>query len=176
MSDVLRLTDHSLTTYIGTADAFKRYEIATGATIDDSTGLLTITQDQYANLQILSFQIGSNVYDLSPNAQIWPRSLNIAIGGSSSKIYLVVNDIGNITGSGLDFINGYSFLYVLGRFSSAVVILSKCVSFFFFQRALLRHLRYHQPADRLGIHRLYQRDHQLESYRVIPSGATQMSF
>lgn len=49
-------------------------------------------------------------YGLTPNAQIWPRSLNTAIGGSADDIYLVVNDIGSDSGSGLDFINGYTFL------------------------------------------------------------------
>jgi hypothetical protein len=47
---------------------------------------------------------------LTPNAQIWPRSLNSAIGGSADKIYLIVGDIGSNSGSGLDFINGYGFL------------------------------------------------------------------
>jgi len=32
------------------------------------------------------------------------------IGGSSSNIYLIVNNIGTPSGSGLDFINGYTFL------------------------------------------------------------------
>ena len=81
--------------------------------MDSTTGLLTISSSQYANLQTLSFNIGSTSYDLSPNAQIWPRSLNSAIGGSSGSIYLVVGDIGSSSGSGLDFIDGYTFLYVL---------------------------------------------------------------
>jgi hypothetical protein len=54
--------------------------------------------------------IGGTTFEFTPNAQIWPRSLNTLIGGSASGIYLVVNDIGTPTGSGLDFINGYTFL------------------------------------------------------------------
>lgn len=80
--------------------------------MDSNTGLLAITNDQYANLEPLSFQIGDITYDLEPNAQIWPRSLNSKIGGNSGSIYLIVNDIGTNSGAGLDFINGYSFLYV----------------------------------------------------------------
>lgn len=38
------------------------------------------------------------------------RSLNTAIGGSASAIYLIVNDIGSNTGEGLDFIDGQVFL------------------------------------------------------------------
>lgn len=71
-----------------------------------------ITSAQYANLQTLNFNIGGVNYGLTANAQIWPRSLNTDIGGSSDSIYLIVNDIGTHSGSGLDFINGYSFLYV----------------------------------------------------------------
>ena len=38
------------------------------------------------------------------------RSLNTAIGGSASSIYLIVNNIGSPTGEGLDFIDGMTFL------------------------------------------------------------------
>ena len=80
--------------------------------MDETNGLLTITSDQYAKLQTLTFNIGNNAYDLTPNAQIWPRSLNSMIGGSSNSIYLVVSDIGSQSGSGFDFIMGYAFLSV----------------------------------------------------------------
>ncbi|EIN04506.1 aspartic proteinase [Punctularia strigosozonata HHB-11173 SS5] len=95
--------------YIAT-DAYNKYKSATGATLDSATGLLRITTSQYNSLSNLVFTIGSKTYTLTPNAQIWPRSLNSYIGGSSSYVYLVVNDIGSNTGSGLDFIDGYTFL------------------------------------------------------------------
>ena len=143
------------------ADAFQEYQSATSSTLDFNTGLLTVTNDQYAKLKTLSFHIGSTSYDLSPNAQIWPRSLNTAIGGSSGSIYLVVNDLGSPTGSGLDFINGYTFLYVLSLFfHSYWITYEACI--FFVQGALLQHLRYYPPTGGLCIHGLYQRDHQLE--------------
>jgi hypothetical protein len=47
---------------------------------------------------------------LTPNGQIWPRNLNADIGGVSGDIYLIVGDIGSDSGSGLDFINGQTFL------------------------------------------------------------------
>lgn len=81
--------------------------------MDPTTNLLTITSAQYANLTTLSFNVGDTSYDLTPNAQIWPRSLNAAVGGNSSAIYLVVNNIGWQSGSGFDFCNGYTFLYVI---------------------------------------------------------------
>ena len=49
-------------------------------------------------------------FGLTPNGQIWPRALNADIGGVSGAIYLIVGDIGNDSGSGLDFINGQCFL------------------------------------------------------------------
>ena len=36
--------------------------------------------------------------------------LNEAIGGTSDGIYLIVSDLGSMSGDGLDFINGMSFL------------------------------------------------------------------
>lgn len=74
-----------------------------------TTGLLTITASQYENLQSLYFNIGGNSYELTPNAQIWPRSLNAHVGGDENSIYLVVTDLGRPSGQGLDFISMISF-------------------------------------------------------------------
>jgi cathepsin E len=49
-------------------------------------------------------------YELTANAQIWPRSLNSVINGESGNIYLIVADLTTPTGQGLDFINGKVFL------------------------------------------------------------------
>ena len=51
-----------------------------------------------------------NTFALIPNAQIWPRSLNTYIGGSTGVIYSIVNSIGNSSGLGMDFTNGQAFL------------------------------------------------------------------
>lgn len=74
-------------------DAFNAYKKATGATLDNNTGLLRITSSQFSALKNLNFDIGGETYALTPNAQIWPRSLNADIGGSSNDIYLVVADV-----------------------------------------------------------------------------------
>ncbi|KAH0591101.1 hypothetical protein H2248_001205 [Termitomyces sp. 'cryptogamus'] len=95
--------------YIAT-DAFNRYCSATGAVVDSTTGLLRITSSQFSNLQSLFFTINGATLEFTANAQLWPRSLNTALGGSASSIYLIVADNGADTGSGLDFINGYAFL------------------------------------------------------------------
>ena len=49
-------------------------------------------------------------FELTANAQIWPRSLNTPIGGTAGDIYLIVADSGSNSGSGLDFILGQTFL------------------------------------------------------------------
>jgi len=48
-------------------------------------------------------------YELTPNAQLWPRSLNTAIGGDEDKIYLIVHDLGSLGGVG-DFVLRMGFL------------------------------------------------------------------
>jgi len=110
LSTTAGIVDTGTTLILIASDAFQQYQSATGGTMDSTTGLLSISPSQFSSLETLSFEIGGTSYDLSPNAQIWPRSLNVAIGGSADSIYLVVGDIGSSLGSGLDFINGYTFL------------------------------------------------------------------
>ncbi|KAG2067295.1 family A1 protease [Suillus decipiens] len=104
------ITYGSETILSSTADAFVKYQSATGATPDKTTGLLTISSAQYKALKNLDFHAGQKIYTLTPNAQIWPRSLNSKVGGISDVIYLVVSDIGSPSGQGLDFVQGYTFL------------------------------------------------------------------
>ena len=65
----------------------------TGATEDETTGLLTISTSDYANLQSLNFAIGGTTFELTPDTQTWPRALNTAIGGSADSIYLIISDV-----------------------------------------------------------------------------------
>ncbi|KAH8984539.1 aspartic peptidase A1 [Lactarius hatsudake] len=110
LSTTAGIVDSGTTLILIATDAFNRYKTATGAVLDGITGLLKITSTQFSNLQSLFFTAGGTSFELTANAQIWPRSLNTFIGGTTGSIYLVVNDIGSPTGSGLDFINGYTFL------------------------------------------------------------------
>ncbi|KAH9057488.1 aspartic peptidase A1 [Lactarius vividus] len=110
LSTTAGIVDTGTTLILIATDAFNRYKSATGAVLDNTTGLLKITSTQFNNLQSLFFTTGGRSFELTANAQIWPRALNTFIGGTSGSIYLVVNDIGSPTGSGLDFINGYTFL------------------------------------------------------------------
>jgi len=104
------IVDTGTTLLLLATNAFQAYQKATGATLDTTTGLLTITQQQYNNLQSLLFNIGGVTYELTPNAQIWPRGLNTTLGGNEGQIYLIVSDLGSSFGTGLDFINGFGWL------------------------------------------------------------------
>ncbi|KAI5986037.1 aspartic peptidase domain-containing protein [Pisolithus orientalis] len=104
------IVDTGTTLILIATNAFNEYKSLTGAVSDPATGLLRITTSQYNALQNLYFNINGVTYTLTPNGQIWPRSLNAYVGGSSSYVYLIVNDIGSKSGSGLDFINGQTFL------------------------------------------------------------------
>ncbi|KZV69141.1 acid protease [Peniophora sp. CONT] len=104
------IVDTGTTLVLIATDAFDAYQTATGAVLDQTTGLLTITDDQLINLDSLYFDIAGTTFELTPNAQLWPRALNTAIGGTADGIYLIVSDLGTPSGQGLDFINGQSFL------------------------------------------------------------------
>ncbi|KAG2358014.1 aspartic peptidase A1 [Suillus spraguei] len=92
------------------SDAYEKYKTATGAYLDPATEILSITLEQYNALRPLDFHIGEKTYSLSPNAQIWPRSLNSQLRGTANGIYLVVKNLNKPTGSGDDFRLGYVFL------------------------------------------------------------------
>ncbi|KAH7925602.1 acid protease [Leucogyrophana mollusca] len=104
------IVDTGTTLLLLATDAFQAYQQATGGTEDQTTGLLTITEEQYDNLQSLYFNIGGTTYEFTPNAQIWPRALNSVLGGQEGQIYLIASDLGSESGSGLDFINGFGWL------------------------------------------------------------------
>ena len=93
-----------------TIDPYNLYVKATGAVLDDATGLLRITQEQYNNLKSLFFEIGGTRFEFIPNAQIWPRALNTNIGGQEDSIYLAIIDIGTNRDGILDFMMGLPVL------------------------------------------------------------------
>lgn len=110
LSSTAGIVDTGTTLILIATNAFSAYEKATGAVLDNTTGLLRVTTAQFNALKNLNFVIGGVTFALTPNAQIFPRSLNAEIGGVAGDIYLIVNSIGTPSGEGLDFINGYAFL------------------------------------------------------------------
>ncbi|KAG2354355.1 aspartic peptidase domain-containing protein [Suillus spraguei] len=96
--------------YIGSV-AYERYRAATGGIVNAANGLLQISDQQYNLLFPLDFYIGVRIYTLSPNAQIWPRSLNhIVFGVDHDDIFLVIKTLPANSGTECNFIIGYVFL------------------------------------------------------------------
>jgi len=110
LSTTAGIVDTGTTLVLLATDGFNKYQSATGGVLDSATGLLRITSTQFSNLQSLFFTAGGTTFELTANAQIWPRSLNADIGGVAGRIYLIVADLGSPSGEGLDFINGFAFL------------------------------------------------------------------
>ncbi|KAG6332676.1 hypothetical protein ID866_6413 [Astraeus odoratus] len=84
-------------------EAFVAYYEAIGVAEADPANWVTITQDQYNNLQTLSIIIGGQSYDLNPNAQILPR-IDFWIGHPFIQRYYVVL---NTTSSQVGFASTY---------------------------------------------------------------------
>ena len=71
------IVDTGTTLLLLATDAFQAYQQATGAQLDNTTGLLTLTESQFNNLQSLFFNIGGTTYEFTANAQIWPVRLAV---------------------------------------------------------------------------------------------------
>ncbi|KAJ4482385.1 putative aspartic protease [Lentinula aciculospora] len=110
LSQTAGIVDTGTTLIMISEDAFQAYQEATGATMDQTTGLLKLTSEQFNNLKSLNFKIGDTIFELTPNAQIWPRALNSVLNGDIDSIYTVFASMGQLSGVGLDFINGFSWL------------------------------------------------------------------
>ncbi|KAI0695636.1 acid protease [Cytidiella melzeri] len=110
LSATAGIIDAGTTLTLIATDALARYTQITGAVLDDNTGLLKISSSQFASLQSLFFVINGVTFEFTANAQLWPRALNTAIGGLSTDIFLIIGDIGSNSGSGLDFINGMTWM------------------------------------------------------------------
>ncbi|KZT08196.1 acid protease [Laetiporus sulphureus 93-53] len=110
MSSEAGIADTGTTLIYIPSSAYEKYVSYTGATYDDNTGLLKISSEGYDKLDSVYFTIGGTSFELTANAQIWPRSLNTYIGGDADSIYLVISDLGDDAETGFEFINGMTFL------------------------------------------------------------------
>jgi cathepsin E len=120
------IVDTGTTLLLLASNGFSAYTRATGAVNDNATGLLRITAAQFASLQSLFFTTNGVTFEFTANAQLWPRSLNTAIGGQANRIYLIVGNLGTPSGEGFDFVNGFVFLE---RFYSVFDTTNKQVGF-----------------------------------------------
>ncbi|KAJ7445944.1 aspartic peptidase A1 [Mycena galericulata] len=120
------IVDTGTTLLLIASNAFSAYTRATGAVLDNTTGLLKLTSAQFAKLESLSFTTNGVTLVFTANAQLWPRALNTAIGGRANTIYLIVGNLGTPSGEGFDFVNGFAFLE---RFYSVFDSANKQVGF-----------------------------------------------
>jgi len=112
LSSTAGIVDTGTSLFLIATESFNKYKQFTGAVPDPATTLLKITAAQYAKLKSIFVYVKGVPFELTPNAQIWPRNLNTLIGGTTGRddIYLIVSDVGANFGSGLDFILGQAFL------------------------------------------------------------------
>lgn len=92
-SNLPGILDTGTTLVLVASDSFETYKNVTGATLDSATGLLEIGSDDYDKLESLYFEIGGTTFEMTQNAQTFPRQLNTYIGGSPDSIYLVIGDV-----------------------------------------------------------------------------------
>ncbi|KAK0488168.1 hypothetical protein EDD18DRAFT_1359855 [Armillaria luteobubalina] len=71
------IVDTGTTLLLMSSGAYKKYMEATGAKMNE-----------YDNSTLIP-----TTFEMTPNAQIWPRSLNAMMGGKTDGIYLVVADM-----------------------------------------------------------------------------------
>ncbi|CAE6458311.1 unnamed protein product [Rhizoctonia solani] len=95
--------------------AFETYSKSLpGSKIDESRSkLLEIPQASLSKMKSLSFLINGVSYELTPNAQLWPKRLNTLVGGAPDRYYSVVQNVGTLklrSPVKLDFIMGYVFM------------------------------------------------------------------
>ena len=76
LSGAAGIVDTGTTLLMIATDAFQKYQSATGATLDENTGLLRLSTADYDNLEDMTFTIGGVEYTFTANAQIWPRSVS----------------------------------------------------------------------------------------------------
>ena len=87
------IVDSGTTLTLLASDKFADYIYETGAQYDSYNQMYYISQDQFAGLSNLDFNIGSRTYTMIPDAQIWPRRLNYLINGDANRIYLAIGSV-----------------------------------------------------------------------------------
>ena len=80
------IVDSGTTLFSLAPDAFDAYISATGADYDNVTGLVSISPENYINLQSLFFRIGDSTFEFTADAQTWPLTLNSELGGIPGKM------------------------------------------------------------------------------------------
>ncbi|GAB5587373.1 hypothetical protein Unana1_02273 [Umbelopsis nana] len=103
------IVDTGTTLHLFSTGVYDKILAATGAVLDKNTGLPMVTQAQYEAMKSLYFTIGSQTYELIPDAIRWPKAFNTAIGGTADAIYLAVESSGLADGTDIDIYLGMLF-------------------------------------------------------------------
>ncbi|CEL62092.1 hypothetical protein RSOLAG1IB_10194 [Rhizoctonia solani AG-1 IB] len=92
--------------------AFKLYSVSLpGSEVDPKTKLLKIPKESVSKMKPLFFVINGISYEFTPDAQLWPRTLNTVLGGEIDSYYSVISPLTDFEADmGSNFINGYTFL------------------------------------------------------------------
>ncbi|KIO07573.1 hypothetical protein M404DRAFT_8365 [Pisolithus tinctorius Marx 270] len=108
-----------------------------GATLDKSTGLITIPPSSIPYMQPLNFTIGDTIFSMDVAAQLIPTDQNEAWGGVAGKQYGVVANLGTLSGQGLDFIIGQKFME---RYYVVFDADNNCVGFAFMNNTFSKYM------------------------------------
>ncbi|KAH8108818.1 acid protease [Phellopilus nigrolimitatus] len=90
MQDGSGIIDTGSTLIYFATDAYSAYQEVAGALFDEATGLLRVTEKQYGNMKSLFFHIAGRKFELTKDAQIWPRKLYRSVEGKPNPIYFIV--------------------------------------------------------------------------------------
>lgn len=125
-SSTAGIVDHGTTLLLLDTNVFYKFLQATGAVLDNKTGVPKLPENSCAGLRPISLKYGGGNFDIPVGQYRVPAQDNASIGGDSSKCYLAVGDIGERGSQGLDFILGYNilkhFTVVLDKANSRVGI------------------------------------------------------
>lgn len=87
------IVDTGSTLLLISQEAYETYCNLTNAKMDSYTGLLKISDDDFAKLESLYFGIGGTTFELTSNAQRLPASFNELVGGEKDTVYLTIGSV-----------------------------------------------------------------------------------
>jgi hypothetical protein len=90
--------DTGTTLILLSSSGFKAYQNATGAQLDTKTGLLKVDQSQYESMGNMTVSVEGRDFEVTRDAQRWPKALNGSIGGDDDSVYLAIGDVSLFSG------------------------------------------------------------------------------
>ncbi|CUA76459.1 Polyporopepsin [Rhizoctonia solani] len=120
------IADTGTTLILITEQAFRAYAGSIpGSRIDPTSELLEIPEASLNRMKSFYFVINGRSYELTPDAQIWPRRLNRFMKGKQGAYYSVISSLNGSDGQ-IGFVMGYVFMQ---RFYTAYDTLNSRIGF-----------------------------------------------